>query len=78
MGGIVIYGRKVTAKSEIDHAFHSLSPPIEVIKGIPFNVDPDSDFGIDDFTREDIVKRGTPLSDRETEIIGTLLSYFLE
>lgn len=50
-------------------ALHQLLPPIEVIKGSPFNVDPMGEFGIDDFTRTSIENGGTPLSERETEVI---------
>ena len=42
------------------HSLHALLPPIEVIKGIPFNVDPDAYFGVDSFARADIAKGGTP------------------
>ena len=53
------------------HALCSLLPPIEVIKVSPLNVDPDTDFSINNFTRVDIAKGGTPLSDCETETTAT-------
>ena len=69
MGGVVISGGKGTAKSVMARALHQLLPPIEVIKGSPFNIDPEGEFGIDDFLRTDITNGGTPLEERETEII---------
>jgi magnesium chelatase subunit D len=69
MGGVVISGGKGTAKSVMARALHQLLPSIEVIKGSPFNIDPEGEFGIDDFTRTDLDNGGAPLSERETEII---------
>jgi len=69
MGGVIISGRKGTAKSVLARAFHSLLPPIEVIKGSPFNVDPEGEFGLDDFIKNDIKNGGAPLAERETEVI---------
>ncbi|KAL7569298.1 hypothetical protein ACA910_016844 [Epithemia clementina (nom. ined.)] len=69
MGGVVISGGKGTAKSVMARALHQLLPPIEVIKGSPFNIDPEAEFGIDDLLRFELDNGGTPLSERETEII---------
>jgi magnesium chelatase subunit D len=69
MGGVVISGGKGTAKSIMARALHQLLPPIEVIKGSPFNVDPEGEFGMDDFLRTELDNGGMPLEERETEII---------
>lgn len=69
MGGVVISGGKGTAKSVMARALHQLLPPIEVIKGSPFNIDPEGEFGVDDFLKTDMANGGKPLSERETEVI---------
>lgn len=69
MGGVVISGGKGTAKSVMARALHQLLPPIEVIKGSAFNIDPEGEFGIDGFLKTDIANGGTPLEERETEVI---------
>ena len=69
MGGVVISGRKGTGKSIMARALHQLLPPIEVLKDSPFNIDPEGEYGIDDFTRTDLDNGGIPLEERETEII---------
>lgn len=69
MGGVVISGGKGTAKSVMARALHQLLPPIEVIKGSAFNVDPTGEFGIDDFLRTEIENGGKSLEERETEVI---------
>lgn len=69
MGGVVISGGKGTAKSVMARALHQLLPPIEVLKGSPFNIDPEGEFGLDDFTRTDLDNGGKPLNERETEVI---------
>jgi len=66
----VISGGKGTAKSVMARALHQLLPPIEVLKGNAFNIDPEGEFGIDDFLRTDLDSGGVPLAERETEIIS--------
>jgi len=69
MGGVVISGGKGTAKSIMARALHQLLPPIEVIKGSAFNIDPEGEYGIDGFLRTDLDNGGLPLDQRETEVI---------
>jgi len=49
-------------------ALHRLLPPIEIVKGSPFNIDPNG-VEIDDFLREELAQSGKQLSDLETEIV---------
>ena len=69
MGGVVISGGKGTAKSVMARALHQLLPPIEVLRGSQFNIDPEGEFGIDDFLKAELDGGGVPLAQRETEVI---------
>jgi magnesium chelatase subunit D len=44
-------------------------PPIKVIKNNPFNIDPKGEFGVDDYTVQDIKDGGVPLEEREVGVI---------
>jgi magnesium chelatase subunit D len=70
MGGVVISGGKGTAKSVMARALHQLLPPIEVLKGSAFNIDPEGEYGMDDFLKTELANGGTPLGERETEVIN--------
>ncbi len=63
IGGLLIMGEKGTGKSAIVRALADLLPPIKVVKGCPFNDDPDDPVNMCDICREKI-KSGEKL---ETE-----------
>ncbi len=67
LGGIVIAGRRGTAKSVMARAIHTLLPPIEIIKGNRYQCDPKDPGSWDDETIE--LFGNMPASALETEII---------
>jgi len=71
IGGVVISGSRGTAKSVMARAVHKLLPPIEIVKGSQFNIDPASPKELDSFLATDLATTGDELSSRETEVIPT-------
>jgi len=73
IGGVVISGTRGTAKSVMARGLHELCPPIEVVKGSQFNIDPNTGAAkeIDNFLLDELESTGKTLADLETEIIPT-------
>jgi magnesium chelatase subunit D len=69
MGGVCISGGRGTAKSVMAKGLYKIMPPIERIKGSPFNIDPTRPYQVDDFTARMLEETGQELSDLETEVI---------
>jgi magnesium chelatase subunit D len=44
-------------------------PPITVVKGSKYNIDPEGKYWIDDYTKLDVLNSGVPLKEKETEVI---------
>jgi len=71
IGGVVIAGSRGTAKSVMARAVHKLLPPIEIVKGSSFNIDPAAPKELDSFLANDLAASGKTVADLETEVIPT-------
>lgn len=73
IGGVVISGSRGTAKSVMARGLHKLCPPIEVIKGSQYNIDPNTGtrFEVDSFLAQELQESGQKLEELETEVIPT-------
>lgn len=69
LGGVVIAGRRGTAKSVMARAIHQLLPPIEVISGSCCNADPTDPRLWDDETLERLGSDPRELPELPTEVI---------
>jgi len=69
MGGVAISGGRGTAKSVMARALHRIMPPIEVVKGSDYNIDPESQGELDSFLQAELRASGKGLEDLETEVV---------
>ncbi|MEL6381123.1 MAG: magnesium chelatase ATPase subunit D [Cyanobacteria bacterium J06626_18] len=69
LGGVVIAGRRGTAKSVMARAIHQLLPPIEVVQGSCCNADPTNPNLWDDATRERLGQASEVLENVPTAVI---------
>ncbi|MBF2036251.1 MAG: magnesium chelatase ATPase subunit D [Leptolyngbyaceae cyanobacterium T60_A2020_046] len=69
LGGVVIAGRRGTAKSVMARALHQILPPIEVIAGSCCNADPTDPREWDDETRDRLGTEPREVSELPTQVI---------
>ncbi|MEO1400189.1 MAG: magnesium chelatase ATPase subunit D [Cyanobacteria bacterium J06635_1] len=69
LGGVVIAGRRGTAKSVLARALHQLLPPIEIIDGSCCNCDPTQPSNWDDETLERLGAETRDVSELPTKVI---------
>ncbi|NEQ30973.1 MAG: magnesium chelatase ATPase subunit D [Leptolyngbya sp. SIO4C5] len=69
LGGVVIAGRRGTAKSVMARALHELLPPIEVIDGSCCNAEPTNPRRWDDATLERLGQEARDISELPTKVI---------
>ncbi len=80
IGGVLIKGDKGTGKTTAVRALADLLPPIKVIKGCPFNCDPDDEDSLCDSCKSDDVEVETknmrvvelPLGSTEDRVVGSI------
>lgn len=72
MGGVVISGRRGTAKSVLARAMSRLVPSSIVrVKNSPYNVDPSGKEGMDSILQAELERTNTSLQDMGTERVST-------
>jgi magnesium chelatase subunit D len=71
IGGVVISGSRGTCKSVMARAVHKLLPPIEIVKGSNFNIDPAAPRELDSFLEAELATSGKSVGDMETEVVPT-------
>ncbi|CEL94653.1 unnamed protein product [Vitrella brassicaformis CCMP3155] len=71
MGGVAIGGRRGTGKSVMARGLHRILPPLEVVKGSSFNIDPNKPEEVDDFLKEQLAAENKTLDQLDKDIIPT-------